>query len=86
MESTRSGYQVYACEGCEAYWLDRESRQETLSRGEEQLYQNALKNESKAPIKRGQRMCPTCQNLLRSPADPSEPESCGTCGGKLYCS
>lgn len=82
----KSAYNVHSCEGCQAYWLDQESWRAAQEGGQLDLYSRALSEESAAPIGRGQRMCPSCQTLLRSPSDRSEPESCGTCGGRLYCS
>lgn len=82
----KSGYNVHSCEGCRAHWFDLESWQAAQQGGQLELYSPALSEDSAAPIVRGQRMCPTCQSLLRSPSDRWEPESCGTCGGRLYCS
>lgn len=78
-------YTVHGCEGCQAFWIDRESLEAAKnSVGEEALRDSLRGGPEELPISRGQRMCPVCTSLLRSPSDSAEPESCSTCGGRFY--
>lgn len=78
-------YRVHSCEGCRAAWVEQQSYEAAVKAGRESLLQEIQKGEASSPISRGQRMCPLCTTLLRSPADREAPESCTTCGGRFYC-